>query len=190
MNPLYTAGVARITAWLAANPRIPPVTVRPVPKAEWRVASCAYYRRGTIFICIESCAVPGTAGRSWSWPGYAVDRTPYGVLAHELGHHVDVTLSTRPGPYNGDYSAAMRVRMKTHGPRVSKPLTSYCPDVGEWWAEYFRLFVTNPDLLMSINLPLYLAIIEDMAPVSPIESWQHVLRDAPARTRVAAERRV
>src|SRR5437879_1611994 len=68
---------------------IPAPAVRPRDSATWAFSACAFYRSHRIAICVQRCAAIGTAGRQWSFPGYTVDRTPYGVVQHELGHHVD-----------------------------------------------------------------------------------------------------
>ena len=158
--------------------------IRVVPQSEWRFkAACAYYRPTYIAICVEECATLGKAGRSWSWPGNAVDRTPYGVIQHELGHHVDHKLSTDKGSYFGYYSKNLR---KLSG---EEPLTGYCPNDAEWFAEIFRLFVTNSDLLRLIRPKAYAALIKVLNPVVT-DPWRTVLTTAPARTREACAARV
>ncbi len=56
--------------------------VEEVPADEWRFNVCAYYRANTTTICVKKCAGIGYAGQQWSYPGYTVDRTPYGVNSH------------------------------------------------------------------------------------------------------------
>jgi hypothetical protein len=184
---LLQRGQERVDAWLGANPRLPPVDFQVVPRERWRVAPCAYYRDNVIHICPEICAMPGYAGRAWSWPGYAIDRTPYGVLAHELGHHVDWHSPINPrrlGPYYSDFSGHLR---KATG---SAALTGYAPNDWEWFAEMFRLFVTNPDLLRAARPHVYDALKERFNTVQPERPWREVLHDAPLRTITAAERKV
>lgn len=139
---LLSRGIDLMAAFCEENElhQPPVVTYKP---ATWQFPhTCAYYRPGEIHICVGKTAAIGYAGMSWSFPGHSVDRTPYGVIAHELGHHVDMERSTRKDRYRGDFSITMRQRSGHE-----QPLTSYCPDDGEWFAEMFRLFVTNPDLL-------------------------------------------
>ncbi|TWA73960.1 hypothetical protein FBZ83_12627 [Azospirillum brasilense] len=109
---------------------------------------------------------------------------PYGVLAHELGHHVDVLRSTTVDRYRGNFSADLRRQ-------ASEPkLTNYCPDDGEWFAEMFRLFVTNPDLLRGLRPRTYAALIErGFCPVFCSDDWRTRLAGAPARTIDINERR-
>jgi len=113
---------------------------------------------------VNSCAAMGYAGRQWSWPGYIVDRTPFGVLAHELGHHVE-----------GAHGAKGGQRSHVWRPLDTKPLTSYCPDDNEWFAELFRLFVTNPDLFQALRPKIAHLFKADWG--NPVETrpWREVL---------------
>jgi len=159
--------------------------LRAYSSAEWRFASaCAYYRPVGIHICLERCAAPGTAGASWSWPGYVIDRTPHGVMAHELGHHVDWALSGVKGVYGGDFSVQMRARSG------EPKLTNYCPNDWEWFAEMFRLFCTNPSLLEAVR-PKTHQLMRD-AGLRPVETrpWWMVLEGAPGRTLEQAAKRI
>lgn len=154
------------------------------PGASWRFrGTCAYYRRDVITICPSVCAPPGTGGRQWSWPGYVVDRTPYGVIQHELGHHVDYTLSDDKGAYGGDFS--VKLRRLTGEDRI----TSYCPNTWEWFAEIFRLYVTNSDLLRALRPRTHEQLRAIYRPVIDVP-WRQVLKDAPERTQRAAENKI
>jgi hypothetical protein len=157
--------------------------VEVVPRSAPMFGTCAYYRANVITICVERCAAPGELGRQWSWPGYVVDRTPYGVIQHELGHHVDMLRSRRRDRYRGDYSINVR---KASG---EKPVTSYCPDDGEWFAEIFRLYVTNPDLLRRMRPRVGAILSTCFAPVFA-DSWRDRLAGAPERTLDAAARKI
>lgn len=159
----------------------PPVIVQ--TRANWPWDACAFYRPVRIEICLEACAAIGVAGMAWSYPGYSVDRTPFGVLAHELGHHVDVLRSTRSRGYLGDFSINLR---KESG---EERLTSYCPNDGEWFAEMFRLFVTNPNLLKIVRPKTYALLRALYEPVVR-GSWEEVLQDAPERTKEACRKKV
>lgn len=145
--------------------------------------TCAYYRPQTIYLNVAACAAPGHAGRCWSWPGYVIDRTPFGVYAHELGHHADWSRSTVKGRYSGDLSIRLR---KEAG---EEQLTGYCDNDGEWFAEMFRLFVTNPDLLRCVRPKTFELLCGHFTPVVKA-SWRVVLRNAPQRTVDQAEKKV
>ncbi len=147
-----------------------------VEPKDWRFSStCAYYRPEVVTICPTRCAGIGRSGMAWSYPGYVIDRTPYGVVAHELGHHVDWTRSGRKGAYGGNYSQGLR------DASGEPKLTNYCPNDWEWFAEMFRLFVTNPDLLKAIRPRTYEMLCRDHKPVETRPA-SVVLWDAPERT--------
>lgn len=180
---LLKAGADRCAAFCRANGIESPAV--DVSWEKWRVNSCAYYRTGTISICLPLCARPGYGGRAWSWPGYVIDRTPYGVLAHELGHHADVLNSTKRGKYSGDFSRFVRRTTK------DAPLTGYCPDDGEWFAEHFRLFVTNPDLLMRVRPRTWELLATKFRPVTANDWLVELCRnDAPDRILAMARKKI
>lgn len=179
---MLTDGIALMRTFCAANNLlVPPVNVQ--PKSKWPFGVCAYYRPTKIELCLEACANIGKAGMAWSFPGYTVDRTPYGVIQHELGHHVDVTHSTAFNRYRGDFSINLR---KETG---ENPISGYCPDDGEWFAEIFRLFVTNPDLLRIIRPETYKRLADKFTPVIT-DSWDTVLAQAPERTKNACAKKI
>ena len=104
---LLTSGIDLMRTFCCLNEiKVPIIEVHPSQK--WRYDVCAYYRDDVINLCLERCSHIGKAGRSWSYPGYVVDRTPYGVIQHELGHHVDVLRGEKPEAFWSDYSITMR----------------------------------------------------------------------------------
>lgn len=180
---MLATGIELVWAWCEANGfRVP--AVKTYEREEWRIAStCAYYRPETIHIARDRCSHVGTANRAWSYPGYITDRTPYGVMAHELGHHVDYVRSGVKGAYGGDFSVTMRAESR------EPKLTSYCPNDWEWFAEMFRLFVTNPTLLLAVRPKTFMLMVNaGLRPVNP-RPWRVVLKDAPPRTLEMAERK-
>lgn len=140
----------------------------------WDVSACAYYRAGKISIHTPSCASIGAGGQAWSYPGYFIDRTPYGVLQHELGHHVDLCAGQVKGAYFSEFSGQMR---RDSG---EEKLTNYCPNDAEWFAEMFRLFVTNSDLLKHIRPRTHALMVKRWKPAIE-RPWREVLINAPAR---------
>lgn len=173
---LLMEGTALVIAWCRANRvAVPTIVEAREPSTH---GACAFYRNSVITIDVLACAAIGTGGRSWSYPGYTVDRTPYGVLAHELGHHVDGA----HGPAGGTWGADLR--------RIAaeEPLTSYCPNVNEYFAELFRLFVTNPDLLRLIR-PRTHAVLDARWVTVEDRPWNVVLADAPGGRQLNAARR-
>ena len=162
---LLNIGRKRIADFCNANSfSVPEVIV--VPKSDWSYGVCAYYRPSYIKICPELCQSPCSENKSrnWTWPGSTTDREPYGVLAHELGHHVDWTVSERKGDYYGDFSIATRSKSG------EKKISGYCPNDAEWFAEMFRVFVTNPDLLKHLRPITYGLFAEKWKPVTT-NSW-------------------
>ena len=151
---------------------------------DWPFDVCAYYRDSVINICIKKCAHVGTTGRAWSFPGYVVDRTPYGVIQHKLGHHVDIIKGSDKRAYFSDYSWLMREEIG------EKKITNYCPDDAEWFAEIFRLFVTNPDLLKRMRPLTYTQLIADGFKPVFNDVWCERLIQAPARTIHAAGNKI
>ncbi len=137
---------------------------------------CTYHRAPAIFVMVDKCASVGLAGRCWSWPGYPVDRTPYGVHCHELGHYLDCR--------QGDFES---VGIRRDSGEDS--LTGYGPNTAEWYAEMVKLYLTNPDLLRLLRPKTYQQLRERYEPVVT-QSWEQVLRKAPERTRTAAARRI
>jgi hypothetical protein len=178
---LAAAGVALVSEFCAHNKLREPEMRLELQR--WRVRACGYYRPHMIAVCVPMCATPGTVARQWSWPSYVIDRTPFGVVQHELGHAVDILRSVHKDRYRGDYS--QRLRAESGEPKI----TNYAPDDGEWFAEMFRIFVTNPDLLYHCRPKTFTLIRSDFKPVVSAR-WDHVLfsqHEAPERYRKAAE---
>lgn len=149
---------------------------------DWPFGCCAYYRPGKVVVHPPHCAVVGLSGQAWSFPGWTVDRTPYGVVAHEIGHHADYSTATKTrGKYFSNFSR--EVRAQSGEPK----LTNYCENDAEWFAEIFRLFITNPDLLRIIRPKTFEILSLYFVPVET-RSWREVLATAPERTRAQAEK--
>lgn len=181
-HDLLNKGLERITDFCVMNfLQLPEVRFENAD--DWEFKACAYYRPVYIAICVKKCAAIGVAGMAWSYPGHVVDRTPFGVLAHELGHHVDWSYSKLKGNYYGDFGVS--IRRASGEPK----LTNYCPNDAEWFAEMFRLFVTNPDLL-SVIRPKTFALLTNKFLLADARPWNIILKDAPARTLTAVANRI
>lgn len=165
----------RIRRFCEVN-QIPEPTINVVSQGKWRVDACAYYRPTTeaikkwatsgINICLEECQVPCPVStcRNWSWPASVTDREPFGVICHELGHHCDWLTGERKWTYGSEYCE--EVMKESEEP----PVTSYCPNPAEWFAEMFRIFVTNADLLRHVRPKTYEVLIKRWKPVS-LPNW-------------------
>lgn len=185
---LFIAGLALALQFCTLNKIKPPLVQRlNSSQRNYHIGTCAYYRPTTINIMVEKCANRGFGGRAWSWPGYAIDRTPYGVIQHELGHHVDYLHST---PAEGRFSQQIFECSK------EKPLTGYLGTdkntetfFMEWFAENFRLFVTNPDLSFRLRPKFYGALVErGICPLDHVK-WDTQLRCLHATDRIVEQAR-
>lgn len=179
---LLERGVERAEEFCQVNKLTMP-DVKRWEREKWRFDACAYYRPTYIAICLDKCAWPGYAGRAWSWPGYVIDRTPYGVVAHELGHHVDMVCSQHKRSYFGEFSQTIKKAA------CEAPITSYAPNDAEWFAEAFRLFVTNPDLLRRIRPRTHSLLVDRFKPVGK-GVWDKELEGAPERTLLQAQKKM
>ena len=190
---LFERGKAHVASWCALNGVEPPAIVESDdPKT---FDTCAYYRDGVVTICVDACAHVGTVGRAWSYPGYVVDRTPYGVLCHELGHHVDEAHGREGGVVSKPSFLALCAGRVEAVPgfyykaidrlKDLEPITGYHDNVLEWFAEAFRLFVTNPHLLKNLRPALYDAMKDRWTRPAEERTWPEVLANAPRQTQAA-----
>lgn len=180
------------------NLPVPEVRYLTKEDRHYHLGTCAFYRPHTISIAVDKCARNGYGGRAWSWPGYVIDRTPYGVFQHELGHHVDnhffdASLMVNPASCYGLFS--YRIYMESG---AEKPLTGYLGTdkerqtfYMEWFAEIFRLFVTNPQLLEEVRPGAHKALRARLQPVHLVPwgtvLWSHY---APERIVKMAEKKI
>lgn len=141
----------------------------------WIPGLTGYYQNGMVFVNLDACQVPG---RGYSWPCGKSDRTPVGVVAHEVGHHVSKDLLISHDEYKNFV-------------RGERPVSSYRPNVEEDIAEAMRLFILNPDLLKK-GWPKRYKYLRDVLRLKPPhkEKWNIVLRGAPTRMYQMAERAV
>lgn len=178
-SEMWEAGIVHAGKFCQAN-GLPEPTITQTAVKDWPFGTCAYYRmtpdgKGKVVVCVQKTASVGTAAQAWSYPGYVADRTPYGVIAHEIGHHVDYLMGGNKGAYWSDYGVGIRAVS------AEPPITSYAPNTAEWFAEMARLFITNPALLKAIRPKTYGLLIMQLKPVET-RGWEEVLMGAPART--------
>lgn len=191
---LYERGVERLEKFCDRNKLAMPA-VNNVPPEDWMVGACAYYRPDTermrkrtttgISICLTECQRPCGAeqSRNWSWPGSTVDREPFGVLCHELGHHADWSTGEKKWTYGSEYCEQVQQEAGEAG------LTSYANEnPAEWFAEAFRLFVSNHALLKLVRPKTWEILRRKWTPVSG-DNWLFELgSNCPPRV-VAAQRK-
>jgi hypothetical protein len=143
-----------------------------------RVGTCGYYRLKKIHVGVPLCAHQNP---NYSWAAYISDRTPFGVIQHELGHYVDELKSLKKNIYTIDRSGNFSDLIWSES--KEKAITSYAPDKMEWFAEIFRLFVTNPDLLKLIRPKAYEALMKRFKPITG-QTYKEVLEQFQAPPRV------
>lgn len=79
------------------------------------------------------------------------------------------------GNYSSKYS---EIVMNESG---EKPLTSYCPNPAEWFAEMFRLFMTNAKLLECVRPKTFRLFTDNWAFVSHPDWKEELGPDCPRR---------
>lgn len=179
---LADLGIARVQLFCQVNGlKIPSIEI--IPKEGWYVNACAYYRKDSIKICLEECQTPcpDANSRNWTWPGSTIDREPYGVLCHELGHHCDLHTGNPSGPYYSDYS------LKIQHESGEEAISGYNTGPEEWFAEMFRVLVTNPDLLRLTRPKTYALLIKKWTPVET-QNWLDAMGDNVPERVVKANR--
>ena len=170
----YLKGVERVKLFCLENKLLIPSILR--EDDTWFVNACAYYRQGQIHISLKECASPATENqvRNWNSWGSVTDREPGGVLCHELGHHADWFTGNTKYKYSSDYCKQV---MDESG---EKEITRYCPNPAEWFAEMFRLFVTNQALLKLLRPKTHALLLKKWTPVSD-NNWEREIEGCPAR---------
>jgi hypothetical protein len=190
---LYQLGVVRCIEFCQNN-NLPFPKCRIVDLQRWPFGACAFYRPDTsdnrewlegsnqfdtgINICLRVCGRACTQAerRNWSWPGNTTDREPYGVVCHELGHHVDWLTGDNKDRYWSDYCEHVKDRSREPG------VSSYADvNPAEWLAEAFRLYVTNPDLLRELRPRTFRILFEKFKPTG-YRKWHQALgKNVPLR---------
>lgn len=185
---LATAGQSLVTRFCQVNNLVVPQLIELTSEDQlYYLGTCGFYRRNKIHVMTSKCARPGRGGMAWSWPGYVIDRTPYGVYAHELGHHCDVLLGEGLGIRSGKYWSDFSTKLMNQSGEPK--LTNYCPNPSEWFAEMMRLFITNSDLLRCARPKTYKLLTDYLTPVVT-QPWRKVLASAPERTKVMALKKI
>lgn len=186
---LFTEGKQLLELFCTVNHIPQPEVIELTTKDRlYYLATCAFYRpdfnilggEGIVRIMVNKCAGMCAGGCRWSCPGHKVDRTPYGVLQHELGHHVDWFFTRH---YGERFSESVYTKEKQLTGYVDKAEKATLRYYSEWFAEHFRLFVTNPDLSKAIAPKFFGRMTQVVNPVVA-GNWLEVLtrHNAPERT--------
>lgn len=156
-------------------------------------AGTGLYKDGHIFVNLPVTAAPVQVpgNRRYSWPGYKVDRTAAGVVAHECGHHVESMIRTGgcidkcfAGNNAARQSEVAKDQFREWSQLIQhsgkKKVSGYEPKPSEAFAETMRLFILNPDLLMRAIPARYYWLIEELN-LAPVEKrhYSNVLDNAP-----------
>lgn len=145
---------------------------------------CHYVERGKslLVVNVKKCRVATRIpGWSWTFPGYKADLTPYGVVCHEFGHHVD-------SAYYGGQKEISSMNMWKEVVDNEEEISGYEPNYCESFAEAFRLFLTNPNLLKVARPERYGFFTDTLKFDAPHNySWKLVLKHAHPRIIQAAE---
>ncbi len=177
---LYFAGIDAATTFLERNDITVPEFVnldeptRNNQRLLHFIGTCGFYRRSVVHVSVARCASPAKApmSRMWSYPRHKIDRTPIGVVAHEVGHHVDTMLGYPSRSIPKDL--------------WRRPVSGYEPNASELFAESMRLFILNPHLLKS-GSPLRYEFLRGLG-LQPAtrQKWDTKLKKAPERVVTAA----
>ena len=172
---LYDRGVERSKVFLTVNRISHPAYEGFSTKQRWK--AYGYYQNEKIYVSVHKSKLPAkTPGYSWSYPGYKADLTAFGIVAHETGHHISMSLELK----------LSRCR-NTILIDKEKPVTSYAPNEDEDFAETLKLFITNPDLLR-LGRPLRWDYVTNSLGLYQVEhrSWEEVLAGAHPKFFAAA----
>lgn len=115
----------------------------------------------------------------WQAPGASHDFTPFGVMCHEVGHHVDYILHPRAYSRQNGFQDVVD---------NEEEVSSIEHNVLESFAEAIRLFMTNPTLLREGRPDRYEYVTKGMG-LKPLHEhgWRTVLSKAGKRVLSATE---
>lgn len=143
-------------------------------------AGTGLYKDNHIFVNLPVTALPVQVpgNRRYSWPGWKTDRTACGVVAHEMGHHLENHIACGDSKTIKRFGEQWRQLIQNSG---KKPVSGYEPVPSEAFAETLRLFILNPDLLMRAIPMRYQWLIEELnlAPLPKLlkQGWCKVLNN-------------
>lgn len=185
-----------LVAKLCTEFKLPRINHYVIGDRLWMFDECSYYiptaehsRRifkrkfddgPATFICIpKTKAVATNDDHSHSnWPGSFTDMTPYGVCLHELGHHVDYHLSLRDGFKVGQYFGGFSTMVRHTA--QEKSITGFSSSSADWFAEMFRVYATNPNLLRKLR-PKTFEVLLKYFPTSESNWKSRLLGNPPPR---------
>jgi hypothetical protein len=151
-----------------------------------RNVTAGYYspHRLVIQVYVELCNPPSRSPYAWTWPGYTADLTVLGVLAHELGHHWHWTRpeSQTMHPFTLCMTSTWKPLAVMYSKEVKpyeKPVTSYgATNSSEGIAEAFKVFVTNPTLLLALHPFHYAFFMRRGLQPAVTSHWSEILSES------------
>ena len=161
-------------------------TEMPTKKYEKNFGLYTHSRGGSVCVNLKKSRPPvKTPGFQWSYTGYKSDLTAPGILAHEVGHHIDALFASELSPGDRRTTWATWNRVRQFEPRVS----SYEPNDSEAFAESMKLFILNPDLLRT-GRPLRYKFLTEALQLAPVHdlSWHQILVNAHPKLHAAARK--
>ncbi len=137
--------------------------LRKLQEGELQGTRTGYYYEGHVFVNVPVTAKPSPhpVRQHRSYPGNKTDRTATGVVAHEVGHHVDEVLEAQG--VHSSRRCSPWVNLAKH----SKTVSGYEPVPSEAWAETMRLHILNPDLLRQAS-PERFRYLVDIVRLHPV----------------------
>mgnify|MGYP003345775839 CR=1 FL=1 len=161
-------------------------TEMPMKKYQRNFGLYNHSRGGSVCVNLKKSRPPvKTPGFQWSYTGYKSDLTAPGILAHEVGHHIDAVFLKELSRDDRRSTWATWDRIRRNEPRVS----SYEPNDSEAFAESMKLFILNPDLLRT-GRPLRYKFLTKALQLVPVHdlSWQQILVNAHPKLHAAARK--
>ena len=199
---LFDEGLSRSLSFFKKNPAITPLAqvYRSREPMQTRIIELGFPRvrlgstwmggwwakedSSMVFVDVDKCKEPGVRIR---YPGCPGDDSPYGVLCHEVGHHVDFYACEET--YVSETEPWMAVV------RSEPPVTTYETSFRGWqryseaFADAFSLFLMNPELLR-VGRPARWSFLTGDCHLKPVYAvpWRRVLAKAPASSVTEVER--
>lgn len=165
----------------AIRVEMPEITVGSFDEAynRWSARGMYFAKDKKINVDLKRCKVATKVpGFAWSYTGYKADMTPAGVLAHEFGHYTD------------DIKKITRKQRAVIGQLYDAEgcVSSYCPNPSEWYAETFRLFFLNPQLLAAAKPRTWTFMLSQDLTLSQQVGWRDIMVNAHPRFITACEK--
>lgn len=110
--------------------------------------------------------------RVWTLTGYKTDLTAAGILAHEFGHYFDDEKGGICDRGTKTYATMFKLWQE------EGCVSSYCPIVREWFAETFRVWFLNPNLLEVAKPKTAQFMLDIGLPKSHDLTWEEVFAHA------------